>query len=207
MGTMKYHSGYTPDDTVHSQRIRFSKDKDTASVVPLFTPQGTLEAFVWPRHYMGQGAKPAYVTCGRLYGPKAPCPLCDAKVPVKQDWRVSMTVWDVKANERRYIDGMNMAGYRAMLRCIEAIVAAGGDPATTMFIITRIDSERKGQLSVVTMAAPQAAVKAAQAMVAFEPEEMVEEATPSARMADNSTAPDDAPDMDAPPPDDKDLPF
>jgi hypothetical protein len=194
MGTMKYHMGYTPDDASTRVGIRFKKDKDRVAVIPAFTAEGDLAAFIWPRHYLGQGAKPAYATCGKLYGPDAPCPLC-AK-GMKQDWRASVTVLDVATGDRRFLDGINMAGFRAMETAVKVLRENGGDPCATVFVITRSDGNVKGQLSVVTVAAKPDAAAVAASMVPFTPEEMVEESTPSAPPRD-----------DTPPPDDADLPF
>jgi hypothetical protein len=195
MNTMKYHSGYTPDDAARRPGIRFKAKGDEFKVVPLFTPDGSFAVFVWPRHWLGAGAKPQYATCGKLYGPDAPCPLCAKNM--KQDWRASLTVWDVQVRERRYLDGINMAGFRRMEECAQSLRDEGQNPAGFIFKLKRVDTQAKGELSVTTVPAKPDDMAQAAAMVAYTPEEMVEESTPSAQ----------APASDAPPHGDDDMPF
>jgi len=198
MGTMKYHTGYTPDDTSSfdsSMFLRLRKNGDKAAVIPCFDGDA-LAGLLWPRHFMGEGQKPAYVTCGKLYGPDAPCPLCSKTPPMKQDWRASMTVWDVKAGERRVLDAIPVAVYRLMAAAVDAMVQEGVNPRLMMFLLTRTGDKKEARIGVVPVPASADALKAAAGMVSYAPEEMVPENTPSAPPRD-----------DAPPPDDGDVPF
>ena len=91
-------------------------------------------AVFWPRHGWSPKEK-RYLPCGKLADRDAPCPLCEKGE--KQDWRVSMTVFDVQAGMRRYLDSFPAVWFQDLKHVWGKLKEKGADPFKLIYDITR----------------------------------------------------------------------
>lgn len=152
--------------------VRLKNDGDSIEVMLVADRDDPeLGAVLWPRHEWLPAEK-QYAPCGKLNDRDAACERCTKGE--RQDWRVSMTVFDVEMGDRRILDAFPSLWFGDLLDVIGKLKKRGSDPFAMIFDITRKGEKAKTRRLITPMGeAPKDLKKQVAALEPFKPGEMV----------------------------------
>jgi hypothetical protein len=160
---------YKGKDVVRSDSLwfKFASDGDSIKVMFILDKADEdLGAFPWPRHFAGK-----YAACAKIVGADVSCEHCTAGVP--QQWRVSITVWDVEKKERRILSGMPVGFLRTLRKQFATLEKLGIAYENSIYVVAQTDNKKEARLGITHVGTASAGIlEAVKGLVPFTPEQM-----------------------------------